>query len=71
MVPRRARDVVGGCRLLAAILKETAESIGASNFIPPIEKFKMTTSRTRATFPQKERLNLHFMITPIVKSSCK
>jgi hypothetical protein len=54
-----------------AILKETADSIGVSNFIPPIDQFQDDDFVDQGHFNAKGAAKFARMITPIVKSSCK
>jgi hypothetical protein len=54
-----------------AILKETADSIGVSSFIPPIDEFKDDDFSDQGHFSPKGAVKFALMITPIVKSSCK
>ena len=67
------RDVdVGHCKTnFNGILKETADSIGVSNFIPPIDEFQDDDFADRDHFSAKGAAKFALMITPIVKSSCK
>ena len=53
------------------ILKETADSIGVSNFIPPIDEFEDDDFADKGHFSAKGAAKFALMITPIVKSSCK
>jgi len=53
------------------ILRETADSIGVSNFIPPIDEFQGDDFADRDHFSAKGSAKFALMITPIVKSSCK
>jgi hypothetical protein len=53
------------------ILKETADSIGVSNFIPPIDEFQDDDFEDQGHFSAKGAAKFALMITPIVKSSCK
>jgi lysophospholipase L1-like esterase len=53
------------------ILKETADSIGVSNFIPPIDEFQDDDFADSNHFSAKGAAKFALMITPIVKSSCK
>jgi lysophospholipase L1-like esterase len=54
-----------------AIVKATADSIGISNFIPPIDEFQDDDFADRDHFSAKGSAKFALMITPIVKSSCK
>jgi hypothetical protein len=54
-----------------AILKETADSIGVPNFIPPIDEFQDDDFADQGHFLVKGAAKFALMITPIVKSSCK
>jgi lysophospholipase L1-like esterase len=54
-----------------AIVKATADSIGISNFIPPIDEFQDDDFADRDHFSAKGAAKFALMITPIVKSSCK
>jgi hypothetical protein len=54
-----------------AIVKGTADSIGVSNFIPPIDEFQDDDFADRDHFSAKGAAKFALMITPIVKSSCK
>jgi hypothetical protein len=54
-----------------SILKETADSIGVSNFIPPIDEFQDDDFADSNHFSAKGAAKFALMITPIVKSSCK
>jgi lysophospholipase L1-like esterase len=54
-----------------AILKETADSIGVSSFIPPIDEFQDDDFADQGHFSAKGAAKFALMITPIVKSSCK
>jgi hypothetical protein len=54
-----------------AILKETADSIGVSNFLPPIDEFQDDDFVDNGHFSVKGAAKFALMITPIVKSSCK
>jgi lysophospholipase L1-like esterase len=54
-----------------AILKETADSIGVSNFIPPIDEFQDDDFADTNHFSIKGASKFALMITPIVKSLCK
>ena len=54
-----------------AIVKATADSIGVSNFIPPIDEFQGDDFADRDHFSAKGSAKFALMITPIVKSSCK
>jgi lysophospholipase L1-like esterase len=54
-----------------AIVKATADSIGVSNFIPPIDEFQDDDFADRDHFSAKGSAKFALMITPIVKSSCK
>ena len=53
------------------ILKETADSIGVSNFTPPIDEFQDDDFADSNHFSAKGAAKFALMITPIVKSSCK
>jgi hypothetical protein len=54
-----------------SIVKSTANSIGVSNFIPPIDQFHDDDFADRDHFSAKGSAKFALMITPIVKSSCK
>jgi lysophospholipase L1-like esterase len=54
-----------------AIVKATADSIGVSNFIPPIDEFRDDDFADQGHFSAKGAVKFALMITPIVKSSCK
>jgi lysophospholipase L1-like esterase len=54
-----------------AILKATADSIGVSSFIPPIDEFQDDDFADQGHFSAKGATKFALMITPIVKSSCK
>jgi len=54
-----------------AILKATADSIGVSSFIPPIDEFQDDDFADQGHFSAKGAAKFALMITPIVKSSCK
>ena len=54
-----------------AIVKTTADSIGVSNFIPPIDEFQNEDFADSGHFSAKGAAKFALMITPIVKSSCK
>jgi len=54
-----------------SIVKATADSIGVSNFIPPIDEFQDDDFVCNAHFSAKGAAKFALMITPIVKSSCK
>ena len=54
-----------------AILKETADSIGVSNFLAPIDEFQDDDFVDRGHFSAKGAAKFALLITPIVKSSCK
>jgi lysophospholipase L1-like esterase len=53
------------------ILKETADSIGVPNFIPPIDEFQDDDFADSNHFSAKGAAKFALMVTPIVKSSCK
>src|SRR5262245_6514560 len=54
-----------------SIVKATADSIGVSNFIPPIDEFQDDDFVDSNHFSAKGSAKFALMITPIVKSSCK
>jgi lysophospholipase L1-like esterase len=54
-----------------SIVKATADSIGVSNFIPPIDEFQDDDFVDTNHFSAKGTAKFALMITPIVKSSCK
>jgi lysophospholipase L1-like esterase len=54
-----------------AILKATADSIGVSSFIPPIDEFQDDDFADQGHFTAKGATKFALMITPVVKSSCK
>ena len=54
-----------------SIVKATADSIGVSNFIPPIDEFQDDDFVDTNHFSAKGSAKFALMITPIVKSSCK
>jgi lysophospholipase L1-like esterase len=54
-----------------AIVKATADSIGVSSFIPPIDEFQDDDFADQGHFSAKGAAKFGLMITPIVKSSCK
>ena len=54
-----------------SVVKATADSIGVSNFIPPIDEFQGDDFADRDHFSAKGSAKFALMITPIVKSSCK
>ena len=54
-----------------SIVKATADSIGVSNFIPPIDEFQDDDFVDTNHFSAKGAAKFALMITPIVKSSCK
>jgi hypothetical protein len=54
-----------------SIVKATADSIGVSNFIPPIDEFQDDDFVDKGHFSAKGAAKFALMITPIVKSSCK
>jgi lysophospholipase L1-like esterase len=54
-----------------SIVKATADSIGVSNFIPPIDEFQDDDFVDRGHFSATGAAKFALMITPIVKSSCK
>jgi hypothetical protein len=54
-----------------AIVKATADSIGVSNLILPIDEFQDDDFADHGRFSAKGSAKFALMITPIVKSSCK
>ena len=54
-----------------SIVKATADSIGVSNFISPIDEFQDDDFVDTNHFSAKGSAKFALMITPIVKSSCK
>jgi len=54
-----------------SIVKATADSIGVSNFIPPIDEFQDDDFVDTNHFSAKGSAKFALMITPIVKSLCK
>lgn len=54
-----------------SIVKATANSIGVSNFIPPIDEFQHDDFADEGHFSAKGSAKFALMITPIVKSTCK
>jgi lysophospholipase L1-like esterase len=54
-----------------AIVKATADSIGVSNFIPPIDEFQDDDFADSNHFSAKGAAKFALMITSVVKSSCK
>ena len=54
-----------------SIVKATADSIGISNFIPPIDEFQDDDFVDSGHFSAKGAAKFALMITPIIKSSCK
>ena len=54
-----------------AIVKATADSIGVSNFIPPIDEFQDGDFADSNHFSTNGSAKFALMIAPVVKSSCK
>jgi lysophospholipase L1-like esterase len=54
-----------------SVVKATADLIGVSNFIPPIDEFQGDDFADQGHFTAKGAVKFALMITPIVKSSCK